>query len=84
MFLDPIIYDKVYTGEFLGENRYETLYHLILSHCIKIGVSFIYLIFITLHLSKLKDWKILTCILRLFDVFTVSYFVYHLFCSCES
>jgi len=68
IFLDPDTYDKVYTGEFLGEGRFKTLYHLILSHCIAIGTVFIYLIFVVLHLTKLNDWKMLTWVLRVIDI----------------
>ena len=68
IFLDPITYERVYTGEFFGEDNFKTLYHLILSNCIYCGVAFIYLIFVILHLTKLKEWKILTWTLRIIDV----------------
>jgi len=68
IFLYPITYERVYTGEFMEKDRFNTLYHLILSNCIYSCIAFIYLLFVLLHLTKLKEWKILTWILRVLDV----------------
>lgn len=68
IYLDPDTYYKVYTGEFLGEGRFNSLFNLVLSHCVTIAIVFTYLLFVFLHLTKLKSWKVLTWILRVIDI----------------
>ncbi len=74
--VDPLIYERVYTGEFLGENSYQSLFHLKLFRWIQCVLIMVYLSLVILHLTKLKNCKILTWTLRIIDVFIILYIGY--------
>ena len=76
-------YEKVYTGVFLGENRYESLFLLKKTIWIYNFITTIYLLLIILHLTKFKRSKPLTWFLRIIDVFIIiriGYSLYKIFC----
>lgn len=78
IFLDPVTYEAVYTGAFLGKNKFKTLYHLILSDCIEIVAFLIYLFISILHFYSLKNKKLISCILIIWDIIAISYFLCYL------
>ena len=66
---DPITYERVYTGEFLGKMRYASLSQLKSSLILQIIITSIYLILSILHLFFLKNRRsILSAILIIFDI----------------
>lgn len=73
--IDADTYEKVYTGEFLGEHSYESLSQLKLSRWIEAFFSISYLIFVVLHLTILKRNRVLIWALRFIDVFIVIFFI---------
>jgi uncharacterized membrane protein len=77
--IDPDTYEKVYTGAFLGEYRYESLFHLKLSLWIDSLLLISYLVLVILHLTKFKQNKFLSWFLRVADLIIVSYIGYSLY-----
>lgn len=73
IFTDPITYERVYTGEFLGARRYDSLLHLISHLWILLFLAYHYVVFVILHLTKLKSNVILTWLIRIADVIIIIY-----------
>lgn len=73
---DPLTYEKVYTGEFLGGYGFESLCKLKLFRIFE-GFSFlIYLLLVVFHLTIFRKNNIITCLLRISDIFIIIYFTY--------
>ncbi|RHJ83932.1 hypothetical protein DW103_06480 [Parabacteroides sp. AM08-6] len=70
-----MVYEKVYTGEFLGEWRFDSLLNLQLFSCFECLMSIIYLVLEFLHLTRLKGNVILVWFLRAIDIFLVIFSV---------
>jgi len=77
--VDSDTYEKVYTGEFLGADRYESLLQLKIFLWRNVFICIIYIFWVILHLTKYKHSKILTWFLRIVDVFIVTYIGYSLY-----
>ena len=79
IIVNPDIYEKVYTGSFLGENRYETLKELKCSLWGNIAISVFYFILVVLHITKMKNSIILTWILGILDIIVVVFIYYSVY-----
>jgi len=77
--VDPNTYEKVYTGEFLGADRYESLLQLKVSLWRNISICIVYIFLVILHLTKFKQYKIFTWFLRVVDVFVIIFIGYSLY-----
>jgi hypothetical protein len=76
---DPLTYERVYTGAFLGEYRYDSLYDLKLARWRDCFIAMIYLLFVILHMTKFKQNKIFTWILRIMDISLMVFIGYSLY-----
>ena len=76
---DPLTYERVYTGDFFGEYRFETILSLQIHYWLRFIFSIGYIIFEILHLSVLKKYNVLTWVLRIVDLFIIGYFVHFMF-----
>ena len=77
--MDPITYEKVYTGEFLGKFRFEDLKNLKAIRYSELFLSIVYITFEISHLTILKKSIFLTWILRIVDVLIISFLLYNLY-----
>ena len=75
---DPITYERVYTGEFLGKGRYESLSQLKITIIIQIIIVLIYAILTTVHIFILKNKKNIIWILRFMDIALITFIIYSL------
>ncbi len=66
--VDNETYESVYTGEFLGNNAYKSLFTLQVSLWCRVFAIVIYIFFVVLHMTKLSQNKLLTWFLRFIDI----------------
>lgn len=74
--VDSDTYEKVYTGEFLGEFRYDSLRQLRATLWCDVSFSIIYIILVIAHLAIYRRNALITWSLLIIDIFIVSYFCY--------
>lgn len=76
---DSETYERVYTGEFLGSNSYKNLFQLQVSLWGSIIAISIYILFVILHITKLKQSKLLSWSLRIFDIIVIVIITFSIF-----
>lgn len=79
IFADPVTYEHVYTGEFLGERRYDSLLQLKIYLWIQALLFALYVMFVILHLTKLRNSKVLAWTLSVADVVILIHIGYSLY-----
>jgi hypothetical protein len=72
--IDPDIYEKVYTGEFLGKYSYVSLSHLKIVLWIESVIAFVYLVIVVLHITKLKFKYLIIIVLTIIDLVVIVYY----------
>lgn len=76
---EPDIYEKVYTGEFLGDQRYESLASLKFEIIYIIIFATVYLLITFLCFTKIKNTKRFPYILTLADICMIFFIGYSLY-----
>lgn len=72
-------YERVYTGEFLGNYSYKNIFQLQVSLWSCIIAILIYILFVVLHITKLKQNKFLSWSLRIFDIIVIIIITFSIF-----
>lgn len=75
---DPITYERVYTGEFLGEYQYDTLSQFKMGTIVQLVFISIYVVLVILHTCILKR-RIVLWGVRVMDLILSIFIVYSLF-----
>lgn len=78
MMKDPLIYERVYLGDFLGKYSFESLFELRLFRLSEAVFAIGYLLLVILYSSYLKDNIFIMWFLRVIDVLVIIYIANYL------
>ncbi len=73
--IDPVTYDAVYTGEFMGKFRFESLKDLIQHRWFTTVKAYIYIYTVFLYTTRFHDNKYLKWCLRGVEIYWVYLFI---------
>lgn len=78
MMKDPLIYERVYLGDFLGKYSFESLFELRLFRLGEVVFALVYLLLVIIHSSYLKENVFIKWLLRVIDVLVIIYIANYL------